>query len=101
MFLRLQRDPKFAASVRPKMTLLGPSAARRELCEIQLHPCLAEGSPGKVHLIHSDQEAAENFFFPAVNDCKSRDLLAFALHRELQGEKAGPAEGAGRARGMV
>lgn len=83
------------------MTLLGHSAARRKLCGIRLCPCLAEGSPGKVHLIRSDQKAADIFFLPAVNDCRSGDLLAFALHRELRGEKVGPAEGAGRTRGMV
>lgn len=47
------------------MTLLGHSAARRKLCGIRLCPCLAEGSPGKVHLIRSDQKAADIFFLPA------------------------------------
>lgn len=82
------------------MTPSGYSAARK-LSGISIHPCLAEGSPGKIHLIHSNQEAADIIFLLAVNDCRRRDLLAFALHRELREEKVGPTEVSGRTRGRV
>lgn len=38
------------------------SATRRKLCGIPFHPCLAEESPGKVHLSHSDQKDADRFY---------------------------------------
>lgn len=88
-------------SIEPKMTPSGHSAARRKLSGIPIHSCLVEGSPGKIHLIHSNQKAADIIFLPAVNDCRRRDLLAFALHRELPEEKVGPTEVSGRTRGMV
>lgn len=87
MFLRLQRDPKFAAGVRPKMTLLGPSAARRELCEIHLHPCLAEGSPGKVHLIHSDQEVLRIFSSPQLMTARAGIFWHLHFTESCKGRK--------------
>lgn len=61
IFLRLAAKLGSLCGVRPKMTLSGHSAARRKLCGIPLSPCLAEGSPGKAHLIHSDQKATDIF----------------------------------------
>lgn len=52
-------------------------------------------------LNHSNEKAAGIIFLPAFNDCRRRDLLAFALHRELQEEREGPTEVSGRIRGMV
>lgn len=65
------------------------------------HSFLAEGSPGKIHLNHSNEKAAGIIFLPAFNDCRRRDLLAFALHRELREEREGPTEVSGRIGGMV
>lgn len=69
------------------MTPSGHSAARRKLSGISIHSCLAEGSPGKVHLIHSNQEAADTIFLTAVNDCRRRDLLAFEFTESCEKRK--------------
>lgn len=63
-------------------------------------PVWLRGVWKKIHLIHSDQKAA-NVFSPLELMTAGAGICCHLHFRELREEKVGPTEGAGRTRGMV